>query len=644
MEPDTKTQIQEGLNHAPPIGAAQPASASTPSPQDITSVPVRNDDEDPPSVAALPQRASSQFSAPDPYIPTRTDSEETAVMKITEQTLAFLKKTGKIQTMSLREISDFIVCQCKEQISRSNDVLAGTDAKYHKKRPPRSITPFQMAMITLATKTVRSVGCAGLDGDASYDTLGIYQEKGDSRGLYDCTEIQFRMMAREMKLAYTKPEFEEYISALRDLAERVEPYSGGRFIACNNGYVDYEDTHRPKRLYPFSPDIVFLSKSRVNYNPNAKLSIIHNNEDGTDWDVESFILDLVNSPEMSHLLWEVLGAAIRPGGTKAPGAWAGFQKCVLLTSPTGCNGKGTFCQLLRNLCGPGTTASIPMDKLGDNFILEQLIGKIAVITDESNVGGYLDQCANLKSLVTHDPVQINRKYRTPVTYVFRGLMVFCVNDTSLRVKDKSGSFLRRMLCVPFEKLFQGVERTYIKDDYINRPEVLEYVLNKVINMDNYYKLSEPQECKALLADMSLQNDPVRQFVDEILPQCRWDLLPFGFLHDLYVAYFKRTNPSGSPLGKMGFISSLQELLRDSTEWEFPSKGKNGQYPQYSSFYWIVDKEPLIGEYDLIKWPRTLEHGAWDPRESCPLKRAYRGIRRRNPQNTYLQQHLAGQNS
>lgn len=95
-------------------------------------------------------------------------------------------------------------------------------------------------------------------------------------------------------------------------------------------------------------------------------------------------------------------------------------------------------------------------------------------------------------------------------------------------------------------------------------------------MDNYYKLSEPQECKALLADMALQNDPVRQSVDEILPQCRWDLLPFGFLHDLYVAYFKRTNPSGSPLGKMGFISSLRELLRDSTEWEFPSKGKNGQ--------------------------------------------------------------------
>lgn len=48
--------------------------------------------------------------------------------------------------------------------------------------------------------------------------------------------------------------------------------------------------------------------------------------------------------------------------------------------------------------------------------------------------------------------------------------------------------------------------------------------------------------------------------------------------------------------------------------------------------------------DLIKWPRTLEHGAWDGNDRSPLKRAYRGIRRRNPQNAYLQQHLAGQNS
>ena len=73
-------------------------------------------------------------------------------------------------------------------------------------------------------------------------------------------------------------------------------------------------------------------------------------------------------------------------------------------------------------------------------------------------------------------------------------MVQCLNEMP-RIKDKSDSFYRRQLFIPFTKCFTGEERKYIKQDYLKRTEVLEYVLYRVLNM-NYYELDTPQTCQA----------------------------------------------------------------------------------------------------------------------------------------------------
>ena len=126
--------------------------------------------------------------------------------------------------------------------------------------------------------------------------------------------------------------------------------------------------------------------------------------------------------------------------------------------------------------------------------------------------------------VPADVIQVNRKFKTPIAFQFHGFMVQCLNEMP-RIKDKSNSFFRRQLFIPFDKCFTGKERKYIKHDYLHRREVLEYVLHKVLNMD-YYTLSEPESCKKALEEYKEFNDPVLQFVHEVLPLCVWDLLPF----------------------------------------------------------------------------------------------------------------------
>lgn len=66
--------------------------------------------------------------------------------------------------------------------------------------------------------------------------------------------------------------------------------------------------------------------------------------------------------------------------------------------------------------------------MGKDFMLEPLTHATAVIVDENDVGTYIDKAAILKAIVTHDVIQINRKYMNPIAYRFFGLVVQCINE------------------------------------------------------------------------------------------------------------------------------------------------------------------------------------------------------------------------
>ena len=368
-------------------------------------------------------------------------------------------------------------------------------------------------------------------------------------------------------------------------------------------------------------ETLFLSKSRVNYNPYASNVTIHNNEDGTDWDVESWMNGLSDDAGIVNLLWEIMGAVIRPHVHWNKSAW--------FYSESGNNGKGTLCSLMRSLCGAGTCTSIPLSDFGKEFMLEPLMHASAIIVDENDVGGYIDRAANLKAIITNDVIQLNRKFKSPVAYQFFGFMVQCLNELP-KIRDRSDSFYRRQLFVPFKKCFTGSERRYIKEDYLKRREVLEYVLARVLHM-NYYELSEPEACRNALADYKEFNDPIRQFMTEMEPLFAWDLLPFSFLYDLYKAWFRLNFPSGTIIGRNNFVRDLVAMLGDFPEWYCEGRAKAIRPAGRMNA-----PEPLIAEYGLTEWMNPLYRGKnEDNNILCRpiLRTMYNGLLRKNPRLT-----------
>lgn len=442
-------------------------------------------------------------------------------------------------------------------------------------------------------------------------SLAVYQESGEQKGLYVSDENLFNNLIASFNPSISKKDIAEVIAILKRLTPTVKRCTDRDLIAVENGIFNYST----KQLIPFSPDYVFTTKSHVAYNPMASNITIHNPIDNTDWDVESWMQSLSDDEEIVEVLWEILGAIIRPNVNWGKSAW--------FYSNTGNNGKGTLCELMRNLCGEGAYTSITLSDFSKEFMLEPLTKVSAIIVDENDVGTYIDKAANLKAIITNDVIQINRKFKSPIAYQFYGFMVQCLNELP-RIKDKSDSFYRRQLFVPFSKCFTGQERKYIKYDYLQRKEVLEYVLFKVLNM-NYYSLSEPVACQIALSDYKEYNDPIRQFAIEILPQCTWDLLPFGFLYDLYREWFKENCPSGLIQSKTTFIEELVHILPSFIDWECLNKN-HAHRPSN-----MMDApETLIARYNLINWGNALYRGN-DIKQRCThIHRVanYKGILRK----------------
>ena len=450
----------------------------------------------------------------------------------------------------------------------------------------RTLTPAVIAGCMLKRNRIVRIMLSEKNTDPNYDVLAVYMDHGPDTGIYVTDEVSIRVLAREYNYSISPRELDHVIDMLTDNAPRVMVSAHRDLIAVNNGIFDY----KTKTLLPFTPEIVFTAKSAVNYNENAVNPVIHNDADGTNWDIESWMADLNDDPEIVTLLWEILSAIIRPNV-----AW---DKTAWFLSEVGNNGKGTLLTLMRNLCGERAWTSIPVADFGKDFHLEPLIRTNAVLVDENDVGEYVDRAANLKAVITNDVILINRKNKTPIAYQFRGFMVQCVNDTP-RFRDKSGSLYRRQLIIPFDKSFTGAERKYIKQDYMHRTEVLEYVLYRVLS-GNFYELSEPAAVRAALHQYKIENDPVRAFAEEFLDRVVWDLLPWRFLYALYRAWLTKDQPSNPPLGYNKFVKHLTLILQEAV----------GEGEGYGWFVTpaavrtknrILGEEPLAVEYNLDQW-------------------------------------------
>src|SRR5690606_37908982 len=102
--------------------------------------------------------------------------------------------------------------------------------------------------------------------------VGIYCESGPHEGLYVTDEDLLSDWVYQLNETATSKQVDEVITYVRRRAPKRERTTDPDLVPVNNGVFNY----KTKELMPFSPDYVFLSKSTVDFDPEAENPVIHN--------------------------------------------------------------------------------------------------------------------------------------------------------------------------------------------------------------------------------------------------------------------------------------------------------------------------------------------------------------------------------
>ena len=196
------------------------------------------------------------------------------------------------------------------------------------------------------------------------------------------------------------------------------------------------------------------------------------------------------------------------------------------------------------------------------------------------------------------------------------LQVQCVNELP-QFKDKSESLYRRQLIIEFKKSFTGHERKYIKHDYLNRVEVLEYVLYRVLHM-NHTEITETSSMRDMMKKYKKFNEPVRDFLEEILEETELDFLPQSLLWDMFKGWSIKNNPHGTLPKRNKFFEEMKDVMDSNTEWVYHENPVCKAKLMYRY-------EPLLMEYRLSEWQRKDSQDGY--MSSAKMNMKHRGYER-----------------
>ncbi|MBE4907869.1 bifunctional DNA primase/polymerase [Bacillus luteolus] len=351
-----------------------------------------------------------------------------------------------------------------------------------------------------------------------------------------------------------------YLEALKVEATRVEKLDSNKgFINLNNGMFNLSNF----QLEPHDKKYYSSVRVPITYNPEADcLQFMQFLDDVFEGDQERI-----------NLIGEVLGYCLT-AETKA-------QKAILLYG-RGSNGKSVLAEIITYLCGRENVSSVPIQDLEKPFARFELVDKLINLATENEVDKNGLNTTHFKSIVTGDPIRVERKYEPGFTYQPICKLVFALNNLPYS-RDKSNGFLRRLLIVPFNRSFSKNEKD---PDLIGKLKtemsgILNFALEGLKRLrNNKYDFSESKVVNEAVAEYTENLNPIKSFVDEriIVTGNPLDRVSHASLKRAYELWCSESGFSGNQTtNSRSFIKNVKDTLKDNSMQFDTSKSGNHRY-------------------------------------------------------------------
>ena len=184
----------------------------------------------------------------------------------------------------------------------------------------------------------------------------------------------------------------------------------------------------------------------------------------------------------------------------------------------GSNGKSVLAAVMERLCGLENVSHTPLSTLNKKFGMQELPGKILNISPENDSYGKDIDTQMLKSITGGDIVAVEQKYKTASSVQMRCKLLFLLNQLPT-TKDTSHGFYRRLVLIPFERIFKPEEQDcgLLEKLYEELPGILNFAMEGLQRLrQQQYQLSSAKRIDDALEKYKQNHHPVLQFFTEVL--------------------------------------------------------------------------------------------------------------------------------
>lgn len=318
---------------------------------------------------------------------------------------------------------------------------------------------------------------------------------------------------------------------------------------------------------PLTHEVIVTRKVKTRYNPDAVEPTING------WKPTQWLLELFDGDkELANLAIQIIKASVTGQSLKK----------IFWLYGEGGTGKGTFQQLLINLVGMENVASLRItDTSKNNFRTSILLGKSLVIGDDVQKDILIKDTSDIFSLATGDIMTIEQKGKQPYSIKFNMTIVQSSNGLPRMTGDKS-AIDRRFRVLPFTKVFKDKPNKAIKNDYIDRKAVLEYLVKLAI--ETPLVDIDPAKSAEILEEHHKDINPVYDFVGQFFTdELVSEFIPNSFVYHVwkeFVNYYEVNHHKT----EVGLHRDIKTLLPDGyqTGQRIIPAGRNhhiGFYPK-----------------------------------------------------------------
>lgn len=405
------------------------------------------------------------------------------------------------------------------------------------------ISPNKIAEIIYRTCHCIIINYSG--GSQDTNPVAIYDA---SRGIYDLSNSLIDSFIKTIDENISIAKIEQVKYDLRNMLfvkKKIKNISNdiNKVVLANGIY-----NRITGKLEQFTPNYISTNKLNFKYNPNARHPRF---KDG--WNFDKWISKDIaqGDKEKEREVWKAFANVVYYNENN--------KTLYIFYDESSNTGKSTMMEFIANLVGDENTKVANLEQIEERFTPASLVGATVIIGDDNNHGMNLTKSANLKSIVSGDRLQVEKKGKTPYPYIFKSVVIQAMNGfPRFRIDD---GLMNRLNIIKFGTSYKGKNiNPKVKEEYAHNQELLEYIGNKALKMSTR-PFTPTKECLEFRKQIGRLSDDIIAFAEDVIPLLESSKIPTRFLYDLYILWSKPQN-NIEKISQNAFTNRIKEVIND----------------------------------------------------------------------------------